>query len=105
MSNLSNRIGLAHDVADRLTYSGVPARCDVVEGDVYVRLDLTHDGSAMAWVPLDDPTHAFVRDQPGGAHRIEPAGPLERGWEACSDVDCLAVAVWVWVLQWRSTQC
>ncbi|GEK22381.1 hypothetical protein CXY01_29010 [Cellulomonas xylanilytica] len=102
MTATADLVSLTEQVAVRLTASGLRAHCDVVEGDPYVRVDLTHDGTAAAWVPLDDPTWALVRDQAGMPCRVEPAGPLAKGWEACSDVECLTMALWEWVLRRRA---
>lgn len=102
MTATADLVALTEAVAVQLTDSGVPARCDVVEGDPYVRLDLSYDGTATAWVPLGDPTWAIVRDRPGVPCRIEPSAPLTTDWEACDQVDCLAVALWEWVLKRRS---
>ena len=94
---------LAHAtaVADMLARWGVPAEPDAVEGDVYVRVSLSHDGLVRAWVDLGDLDVAYAR-VPSGPYRLVRGPGACGGGHPCDDVLCVAEQAWEWVLCWRA---
>ncbi len=94
-------LAYAQAVAALLSQWGIPAEADRVEGDVYVRVRLTHSDTARAWVDLGDPDVAYARIDAEPWRVIHwPASCVDG--HPCDDVACLAEQVWEWVICWRA---
>ncbi len=94
-------LAYAQAVAALLSRWDVPAATDVIEGDVYVRVSLSHGGLVRAWIDLGDLEVAYARVPAGPPRLIHGPGACVDG-HACDDAWCVAEQLWEWVICWRA---